>query len=259
MNDNEVLAHALHELADDPQVREIPFPAIKARIGRRRRRVQLALVATAAVAVVATVLTLDGVVRGPQVASAPRTSTTATAVPTASASVIAAPALDSSTWPVRGSLDARRDLLEQVTQRAVADSSTDLGAGVTGRPLFLGDTAAGRVAVVLISFADTSRVPWVLILAGKSGAPIADLHIVGNFGEPPSTSVTRLISTNGGWFLFTLTDPSLTSLDVSWYPVYGPAGIGIRSWNQVGIQDGVSVTAAPNQAVAAKIRLVLQS
>ncbi len=112
MNDNEVLAHALHELADDPQVREIPFPAIKARIGRRRHRVQLALVATAAVAVVATVLTLDGVVRGPQVASAPRTpssvafslSAALTKSPTTSPSMSAA---------ARKYLDAALDIMQR--------------------------------------------------------------------------------------------------------------------------------------------------
>jgi len=95
----------------------------------------------------------------------------------------------------------------------------------------------------------------VLVLGGESGAPIADLHIVGNVGELESTSVTRLIQTNGRWFLFTLTDPTLTTMEVSWHPVYSSSGVGVRSWAPVDIHSGVSVTAAPGQAVAAKVRI----
>lgn len=208
--------------------------------------------ATAVVAVGGTVLTVDGVVRGSQVASAPQVST-AVAGPSNTDAAAVAPA-GASKWPLRGALGSHQQLLQQVSKRAVAEAPTYPGSGVTGRPLFLGDTAAGRVAVVLVS--STAGIdPWVLVLGGESGAPIADLHIVGNVGELESTSVTRLIQTNGRWFLFTLTDPSLTTMQVSWHPVYGSSGVGVRSWAPVDLHSGVSVTAAPGQAVAAKVRM----
>lgn len=171
-------------------------------------------------------------------------------------------------WPTRGSLRGDPAVLDAARARLIADAATSKGvlrspddaASLDVTVWYAADTPAGRIVVVgaTVNRPGASTGANVVVWAGPTGAPIADLGIVGNVGETLDADMTlsRLIETPGGWWLFALSVPGADSAKVSWHPQFDARGRAPRTWMGVGADDGVVLAPAPGRAVAARITLL---
>ncbi|MEU8136385.1 hypothetical protein [Streptodolium elevatio] len=171
-------------------------------------------------------------------------------------------------WPTRGSLRGDPAVLDAARARLIADSAT--GKGVLRSPddaawldvtvWYAADTPAGRIVVVgaTVNRPGASAGADIVVWAGPTGTPIADLRIVGNVVESLDADMTlsRLIETPGGWWLFAMSAPGADAAKVSWHPQFDNRGPAPRTWVDVGADDGVVLTPAPGRAVAARIALL---
>lgn len=285
------LAEALSGRADEVPFGDAPLAAIgreSARLDRRRRRLVLASVAGVAATAIAAgavaawsgsddqtparPLPFPSGVTPPVSSETPRPNPTAarTAGPPPPGSATGVPdgVRSSMDWRTRGSLREDAAVLAAARDRMQAEAkSHKLGIGDPTRtdPLttavwYAGDTPAGRVVVVAVAqeYDGAFEAARFLVWAGPSGAPVSELAVVGNVGEGLDDDLTlsRLVPSPGGWWMFTLSAPGGDAAKVSWYPQFDARGRAPRTWVDVEAVDGVVVAPAPGRAVAARVAVL---
>jgi hypothetical protein len=208
----------------------VPYEAVR----RRSRRV---IVRRRVVALAAAVALVGGGGAATVPAAAPHP---APAVPD--------PALiDTHTWDLRGSLADDATARAQAAAKARVDCPPDAPVHL----LYVGDTDAGRVVAAVVDLGGDSIMKF---FAGPRGAAIGDLR-------PRDTpvlaggTVLRNLYENGRWHAFILAAPGVGRAEVSWAVDYDRSGDPVRTWQRVGLVDGVGVIPIPQARPAATVRV----
>lgn len=125
-----------------------------------------------------------------------------------------------TTWPTRGALAGDTTLVAAI------------GEQFDGRPIFVEDLGATRVAVV-VSYAD------LVAGTGPRGASAADMRRSSTY---PASDVPGMLSMVGGGGLVVLATPDRTSVEVSKTPDIALDGTVSRTWQSLALIKGVGRT-----------------
>jgi len=128
-----------------------------------------------------------------------------------------------ATWPTRGSLARDTALVDAI------------GEQFDGRPIFVEDVGATRVALVVVSGKD------VVVGTGRQGAAASEMQ---RSSSGPTSEITNgVLGISGGDELFIFTTPDRTSVEVSKTPDIALDGTVSRTWQPLPLTQGLGRTA----------------
>lgn len=246
------LVESLRRSSSTVRTTEVPLDQIRRRIATRRNRAAGVLTVAAVSTLVAGTLLVGATASRQE----PTQQGAANSAATSLSSQTAEPAGPSTgSWPTRGDLRDDASARTILRARALRDTANlSVEANATASAIYLGDTAAGRFAVAVVS-AGTAEAPYVLVYWGASGSDPSDLSLIGDYGQKLGQVVSVLVHNEKGWWIFAVADPRSTSFELSTSPIFKHDGAVSRTWSrQTTMEPGVLVAPAPYDAIAAKIR-----